>query len=141
MIENVVTTVAFGTAVVGYDLLTGKAEARIGKARVISSIGVTGGQAAGDCGVELWIDSTKVGTYYNTATGDACDVQRDMKPANTYVPAGALIQLKVIDAAAGNNMHAEIEFSAPKSSGRRTTYRRRSYTGRRSTTGRRPPRW
>lgn len=140
--ENLFATVAYGTAVVGYDLLKDKPEARIGKARKISSLGLTGGGAAGDCAIELWVDNEKVGTYANTGTGDACDMQRDHKPLNTYVKAGALIQAKVIDAAPSGNMHIEIEFSSV-GTGYRRTFRRRSYTGtRRTSSARRPAqRW
>jgi len=139
--ENVVSTVAFGTAVIGYDLLSNKPEARVGQARKITSIGLTGGTAAGDCAVEIWVDNTKIGTYYNTRAGDACSVNDDMKPAATYVKSGALIQAKVIDAAPANNMHLEIEFSSASSgyTGRRTYGRRRSArtTTRRTTSMRR----
>jgi len=124
--ENLYASVAFGTAIVGYDVLIGVPEQRVSYPRTISAIGVTGGSAAGDCGVELWVDGIKRGTYFNTATGAAADKQRDLKDADTYVPANALIQCKVIDAAPANTITISMEFKKPASSGR--TWKRKSYS-------------
>lgn len=130
MIENLRASVAYGTAVVGYDLLTGVPEARTGENRVISNVALTGGAAAGDCGIEVWVDSTKVGTYFNTGTSGAADRQRDLIPSDTFVKAGALIQAKVIDAAPSGVMVVQIEFSKPKARVRR--FFKRTTTTRRS---------
>jgi len=126
--ENLYASVAFGTAVVGYDLLVNVPENRVSFARTISAIACTGGTAAGDCGFELWVDGQKKGTYFNTAAGAAADKQRDLKDADTYVPANALIQCKVIDAAPANTMTVSMEFKKPSSGGtwKRKTYRRSS---------------
>jgi len=137
MIENTRSVVAYGTAVVGYDLLTGNVDARATDSRVICGVACLGGGAVGDCGFELWIDNNKVGTYFNTSTALAPDKQKDIIDANTYVKAGALIQAKVIDAAPSGSIVCHIEFSRPQKTFSRRGYTRRPAAARRSAPTRR----
>jgi len=129
MLENTRVSVAAATAIVGYDLLQGVRDARTPEARVLAGIGLVGSAAAGDAIIEIYVNRQLVGTYSNTSTGSTIDRQKDLLAMDTFVPGNAQIEAKVIDAPGTNPLVLHLEYSAPKSSGRRFTGRRRSYGG------------
>lgn len=64
-------SVAYATAIVGYDLATGKFWQSLGRKRALAGIALKGSAAAADTKVELFIDTVKIGEFYNTGTGFA----------------------------------------------------------------------
>jgi len=120
--------IAAATAAVGYDLLTGVADARVPYARIMDGIALVGSAAAGDTVVDIFINGTRKGTYSNTATGVAVDKERDLMPLDLFVGANALIEAKVTDAAATNPVVLQLEFHTPTKKAFRPYARRSTYT-------------
>lgn len=95
------TSVAAATAVVGYDLANGTQWQSQSTDRALTGFAIKGSAAANDTKVSLYVDTFKVGEFYNTNTGFPNQddvVELDMN----YVPAGAQIHVYVDDAAATN---------------------------------------
>jgi len=134
--------IAAATAAVGYDLMTGIAEARVPYARIMDGFALVGSAAAGDTVVDLFINGTKKGTYANTSTGVAIDQNKDLMGMDLFIGANQLIEVKVTDAASTNAVVCQMEFHKPtgKSGTRRAgAYRRAGgYSTQRSTTRRYP---
>jgi len=94
-------SVAAATAVVGYDLATGTIWQQQSVDRALTGFALTGSAAAGDTKVDLYVDTVKVGEYYNTVTG--FPTMDHLKPVDRiFVPAGSLLHIYVTDAAATN---------------------------------------
>lgn len=122
--------IAAATAVVGYDLLTGQRDARTPYARKLDGLAYVGSANVGDTVVEIFVQGQSVGKYANSSTGVGVDKQKDVMPLNIRVPANALIEAKVTDAASTNAVVLQLEFDTPEySTGYRKTFRRKSYTG------------
>ena len=146
-IANIRKEIAAASALVGVDLLQvspSHPDARTPFARKMDSIACVGSAAAGDFIFDLFINGRRVGTYANSATGVGIDKSRDLIALDLFVPANALIECKVVDAANTNPVLIQLEFSKPDRVGgfRRRTYRRYGSartsgltTGRRSSTG------
>lgn len=100
-------SVAAATAIVNYDLASGTAWQNQSKDRALTGFGLMGSAAAGDTKVDLFIDTVKVGEYYNINTGFPNNdslIELDM----LYVPAGAQIHVLVTDAPATNPINVMI---------------------------------
>lgn len=93
-------SVAAATAVVGYDLLNNTWFQQVGYNRVITGFALKGSAAAGDTAVDLFVDTVKIGTFYNTNTG--FPNMDDLMPMRVSVPANARLHAYVTDAAATN---------------------------------------
>lgn len=138
-VENMETTVAAATAVLGYDLLSGNRDSRSTVARTIVGLWCTGSAAAGDTIFDLYVDGQRKGTYRNTATGLTPDMDHDYIALETYVPPNALIEAIVTDAASTNPVVTHLEFAkaGSTSTGRRYGTRRNYGTRRTSSAPRR----
>ena len=101
-------SVAFGTAVVGYDLFKDTIWQQAPYPRILSGVGVTGGTAALDTKVSVYVGTVKVGEFYNSAAG-AVLVNQHMFAMNEEVAAGDLIHCYVDDAAPANNINVVVE--------------------------------
>lgn len=139
-IANIRKVVAVADAVVGVDMLQvspAEPNVRTPYARKMDGIAITGSAAVGDFIIDLFVNGTKKGTYSNTSTGLGMDKSKDLIPLNLFVPANALIEARIIDAANTNPVVIQLEFDKPDVAGR--TFRRsarRSYTPRRTSSGR-----
>ncbi len=101
-------TVAFGTAVLGYDLLTGVVGKRESSGRRLIGVGLCGGTAAGDCAMDVNVNSVPVATLFNLATG--WPTKDHILPVNILVPGDSELALLVTDAAPANAMNAVLLF-------------------------------
>ncbi len=100
-------SVAAATAVVGYDLATGTIWQQSSVDRALTGFGLKGSTAGADTKISLYIDTVKVGEFYNTTTGfpNKDDVQ---EMDSNFVPAGAQIHIYVDDAPATNAINGII---------------------------------
>lgn len=119
---------AFGTAVVNYDLLKDEPKRTDPMARVVKGYALVGGGAAADCAIELFVGGQRVGTQWNSSTGDSIDMNKDVVPCDIFVRPGAQIEAKVIDAAPSGNMTLGVIFGKPT----KTFTPRRAYTAKRT---------
>lgn len=101
-------SVAAATAVVDADLFTGERWTETPQNRVVTGIAVRGSAAAGDTEVELFIDETRVGGFFNTTTGfpNADDV---VPVEELGVPGAGQLSCIVKDAAATNPINVRID--------------------------------
>lgn len=104
-----VVSVAAATAVLNYDLLSGRPDIAVsGANRVIRALGLTGSAAAGDASVDVKVGNVTVATLYNTATGfPTADASRFV--TSFFVPAGTPISVIVTDAPATNALNLLID--------------------------------
>ena len=96
-----IVSVAAATAVLGYDLMQNQQLQQSATPRVLQGIGLTGSTAIGDCAIDMFIDTVKVATIYNTKllVGNTDDV---LGIDSLYIPPNALLHAYVIDAPATN---------------------------------------
>lgn len=94
------SSTAAATAVLGYDLATGQQWQQQNAARGLTGFAITGSAAAGDTKVDLFVDTVKVGEFFNTTTG--FPTQDHVVEIDAYVPPGAQIHVYVTDAASTN---------------------------------------
>lgn len=103
-------SIAAAVAVVGADLFDAQPWARSPRNRTLDAIGVKGSAAALDAEVDLMIDETRIGNFFNTDTGfPNFDDMIDLRGA--FVPAGALLRCIVRDAPATNPLNARIDLT------------------------------
>jgi len=81
-------SVAAASAGVGIDLFSGEVWSRAPRNRVLNGFGIRGSAAAVDTQVEVYIDETRVGNFYNVGTGVPNNDDL-VKLNNLGVPAGA----------------------------------------------------
>ncbi len=94
-------SVPAATAVIGYDLATGQIwQQNAGGDRALTGFGVKGSAAAGDTKVSLFIDTVKIGEFFNVSTG--FPNRDDTVSIDAYCPAGSQIHIYVDDAPATN---------------------------------------
>lgn len=101
------TSVAAATAVVGYDLASNTQWQQQSVGRALTGLAIKGSAAANDTKISLYVDTVKIGEFYNTNTGfpnmdDLVDL--DMN----YVPPGAQIHIYVDDAPATNPVNVVV---------------------------------
>ena len=101
-------SVAFGTAIVGYDLFKDTIWQQAPYPRILSGVGCTGGTAALDCKISVYVGTVKVGEFYNSNAG-AVSVNEDMFAMNEEVAPGNLLHAYVDDAAPANNINVVVE--------------------------------
>lgn len=94
-------SVAAATAVLGYDLSTSQLWKSSSDERFLTGFALKGSAAANDTKVSLYVDTVKVGEFYNTNTGFP-DMDDVIPLDSIYVPAGANISIIVDDAASTN---------------------------------------
>jgi hypothetical protein len=99
-------SVAAATAVVGYDLATGTIWQQQNADRAITGFGFKGSAAAGDTKVSLYLDTVKIGEFYNVTTG--FPNQDDVAMLDAYCPSGSQIHIYVDDAPATNPINVII---------------------------------
>ena len=94
----------------GDDLLQGKAEFSSSKSpRIIKKIGCSGGTAAGDSQVRIFVGGELVSDVDNTITGDVIIKQEDMLSCGTIpVSAGKKIEA-ILEVDGGNNISLAFE--------------------------------
>lgn len=125
--ENLRVEVAQATAVVGYDLLTGLRDARTPEPRQLVGLGFVGSAVIGDCIGELYINRVLTGTYAcSTAAVKGMDTNKDILQLDSYVPANAQIEFKLVKAAVTNPVVLQLEFAKAGYGGRSGGFRRRS---------------
>lgn len=95
------TSTAAATAVVGYDLAVGQIWQQASEDRALTGFALKGSAAAGDTKVSLYIDTVKIGEFYNTGTGFPNRDDTVLLDGN-YCPAGSQIHIYVDDAPATN---------------------------------------
>ena len=107
---NYTASVAAATAVVGYNLFSDQVWSRSPMDRALDGIGLRGSAAAGDTEIEVYIDETRIGTFFNSSTGFA-NVDDLLPLERLGIPAGAELRAIVRDAPATNpiNCMAAIE--------------------------------
>lgn len=94
-------SVAAATAVVGYDLLKDTWFQNIARNRYVTGFGLAGSAAALDTKVELFIDTVKIGDFYNSGTG--LPNNDSILPLDKlFCPAGALVHVYITDAPVTN---------------------------------------
>jgi hypothetical protein len=91
-------------AIVGADLFGNEVWSRSPRNRVATSFAMVGSTNAGDTGVDLFIDETRIGTFMNTQGGANLVPQFDdfQSLEALFIPAGAQLRCVVNDAAASN---------------------------------------
>lgn len=104
-------SVAAATAVVGYDLFDGEWFQQLPYARAINTIGLAGSAAALDTLCELFVETVKVGEFYNSATGAVLMDAHGQSLGAVFVPPGSKLHLYVTDAPATNPINAIIEWT------------------------------
>ncbi|MCX6497166.1 MAG: hypothetical protein NTU93_00015 [Arthrobacter sp.] len=96
-----IVSVAAATAVLGYDIMQNTQLQQSANPRVLNGAGMRGSAAAGDTAVDLFIDTVKVATIYNTSTG-VPNIDDIMPIDSLYIPPNALVHAYVTDAPATN---------------------------------------
>ncbi len=99
-------SIAAATAVIGYDLLKDTWFQQVGYPRLMTGFGLKGSAAAGDSSVDLFIDTVKIGTFFNTSTG--FPNMDDLMPMGHAIPAHARLHAYVTDAPASNPLNVMI---------------------------------
>lgn len=94
-------SVAAATAVIGYDLAGNTIWQQQGTGRALTGFALKGSAAANDTKVDVFIDTVKVGEFYNTNTGFPNMDDVIPMPGN-YVPPHSQIHIYVTDAPATN---------------------------------------
>jgi hypothetical protein len=91
-------------AIVGADLFDGETWSRSPRNRALVSFGMVGSTNPADTGVELRIDETRVGAFFNSRGGANLSPNKDdiFALENLFIPAGAQVRCVVTDAAATN---------------------------------------
>jgi len=105
------SSVAAATAVVGYDLFDGRISQQAGENRVLSGIGLCGSTAAGDTKVSLYLDTVKIGEYYNLTTGFPTN-DHIVGIDNRIWPSGTRVHVVVDDAPTGNPINCTLVWEA-----------------------------
>ena len=104
-------SVAAATAVVGYDLADGTWFQQLPYPRALTTIGLAGSAAALDTVVELFVETVKVGEFYNVATGAVLVDAHGRDLGAVFVPAGSKIHVYVTDAPATNPINMIVEWT------------------------------
>ena len=104
-------SVAAATAVVGYDLLDGEWFQQLPYPRLLNLLGLAGSAAALDTEAELFVDTQKVGTFTNSATGAVLMDAHGKKLGAVFVPSFSNIHLYITDAPATNPINAVLEWT------------------------------
>ena len=105
-----ITSTAAATAVVGYDLLLNSQVSNSSQNRVLRGVALTGSAAIGDAAIDVYIDSVRVATVYNSKL--LAPNMDDVLPVDDLiVPAGAIIHAYVIDAPATNPLFCGLSLS------------------------------
>lgn len=88
-------------AIVGANLFSTETWSRSPRPRLITEFGMTGSAVGGDTTVELEIDETRIGSFFNTRAGAGIVPNKDdMFPLERlYIPAGAELRCVVRDGA------------------------------------------
>lgn len=97
---TIVESVAAATAVLGYDLMSNSILQSVGYPRVITGIGFTGSNAAGDCMADVIVDGRVYTQLVNIDTGYPNN--DEIIPMNIPVPSGSKIIVRITDAASTN---------------------------------------
>jgi len=101
-------TIAAATAVLDYDIFQGNEYLRrVNYPRVVISVACAGSTAAGDTAFDLKVNGAKLASFTNRAAGWPTNdhKQRVAIP----VPANALIEAEITDAALTNPINVEVE--------------------------------
>lgn len=107
-----VDSVAAATAVLKYNLFSGKDYQMSGRLRFLRRFALVGSAAIADTEVEIFVEQTKVGVFKNTVAGaDKSPLKDDMKDVNVWVPPGSPLNAFVTDAPATNQIVWELEFA------------------------------
>ena len=93
-------SVAAATATVGYDLLKDQWFQQVGYPRVITGFALKGSAAANDTEVEVFVDTIKIGSFFNTGTG--FPNMDDVMPISHPIPPNARLHVYIKDAPATN---------------------------------------
>ena len=104
-------SVAAATAVVGYDLFGNEWFQQVGYNRALTGIAVAGSAAALDTLVGLFVDTVKIGEFYNSATGAVLNNAHLNALEGNLVPAGTRLHCEVIDAPATNPIQVKITWA------------------------------
>lgn len=101
-------SVAAATAVLDYDIFQGNEDLRRRSyPRVITSVATAGSAAAGDTAFDLKVNGAKLASFTNRATGWPTNDHKQR--VAIAVPANALIEAEITDAALTNPINVEVE--------------------------------
>lgn len=103
-------SVAAATAVVGYDLARDTTWQSSGRRRALSGLGLCGSAAGGDTKISLYIDTVRVGEFYNITTGLPTN-DHIIVLDNYFVPPFATIHAIVDDAPATNPINLTLKWA------------------------------
>ena len=101
-------SVAAATAVVGFDMMTGQRWKEQGNDRVLTGVALCGSAAEGDSEVEVLVDETRIGSFFNTKL--LFPDEDDLIAVNVIVAANAEITVVVVDAPATNPLNVRMDF-------------------------------
>ena len=104
---NYISSVAAATAVLDADLFVGEVWARSPSRRALNGVGMRGSAAAGDTGIDLFIDEVRVGNFFNNNTGFP-NVDDLLPLESLFIPAGAQLRAIVNDAALSNPINTMV---------------------------------
>lgn len=105
------TSTAAATAVVGFDLLDGEWFQQLPFPRALTLLAIAGSAAPLDTVVELFVETVKVGEFYNVAIGAILVDQHGRRLGAVFVPGGSKIHLYVTDAPATNPINTLLEWT------------------------------
>lgn len=101
-------SMAAATAVVGYDIFSLNEDLRRRNfKRVFTALATAGSAAAGDTVFDIKVNGSKVGRFSNKATGWPTNDHRIL--VAIPVPANALVEAEITDAATTNPINVEVE--------------------------------
>ena len=100
--------VAAATAALDYDIFQSNEDLRRRNfPRVIIAVAAAGSAAAGDTAFDLKVNGNKVGAFVNRATGWPTNDHKER--VAIPVPANALVEAEITDAATTNPINVEVE--------------------------------
>ncbi len=109
MCPSYTISVAAATAVVGFDMAEGQRWKEQGNDRVLTGLALCGSAAEGDSEVDVFVDETRIGTFFNTKL--LFPDEDDVIEVGVIVPANSEVSLVVQDAATTNPLNIRVDFS------------------------------
>lgn len=100
-------SVAAATAIVGFDLAAGERWKEQGNDRVLIGLALCGSAAEGDTEVDVFIDETRIGTFFNTKL--LFPDEDDLIAVGVIVPANSELSVIVQDAPTTNPVNLRVD--------------------------------
>lgn len=101
-------SIAAATAILGFDMATGTRWKEQGNDRVLTAVGLCGSAAEGDSEVDILVDETRIGTFFNSKL--LFPDEDDMIEVGVMVPANSEISIVVTDAPVTSPLNLRVDF-------------------------------